>query len=443
VNEAWLVREGVPDKIPLGREASVGRDESNPIRLDDRQVSRKHALIVANPEGGFVLSDLGSANGTFVNGRRLVAPRRLRTGDVLTFGDLRFEFHEKSAPPAIDRPAEDGGQTTSRRGVGQDAVLIGRSAAMQEVFRLITQASSSEIPVLIEGETGTGKELVAQGVHASSARAGRTFRAINCAAIPESLLESELFGHRRGAFTGASTDRCGLFEDADGGTIFLDEIGEMPLAMQPKLLRVLQEGEVTRIGDTKGRRIDVRIVSATNRDLLADIDGSRFRADLYYRLSAFPVRLPSLRERREDIPLLCDVFLGSFSRSEGKKLRGIAPEAMNALLRFGWPGNVRELRNEIQRAVAVAGMGQMIELTHLSEKILADRPDRSTDDTERHAASSSLGSPEDLRRAREAFERQHIIQVLAREGNVVSRAADALGLTRPGLHKKLKEFGLR
>jgi Nif-specific regulatory protein len=447
VAQAWLVpcAEGdVGVELPLGTETSVGRDESNQIRLEDRQVSRRHALIAATPEG-FVLSDLGSANGTFVNRRRLVAPIRLRTGDELAFGDLRFEFREAGAANPADVPDEDGGQTTSRRGLAHEAVLIGRSPAMSEVFRLIAQASSSEIPVLIEGETGTGKELVAQGVHASSSRAGRVFQAINCAAIPEDLLESELFGHRRGAFTGATGDRSGLFEVADGGTVFLDEIGEMPLAMQPKLLRVLQEGEVVRIGDNRGRRVDVRIVSATNRDLLADVESGRFRADLYYRLSAFPIRLPPLRERGDDVALLCDVFVASFARSQGKKVRGLSSHALEALRRFAWPGNVRELRNEIQRAVTVASAGQAIELAHLSKKIVRSGAERSVDDTLRTQAEGgvALRPTEDLREAREAFEKRFIVEVLAREGNVVSRAAEALGLTRPGLHKKLKEYGLR
>ena len=448
MTDAWLMpcsANAAEQEVALGLETAIGRDESNQLRLGDRQVSRKHAIIAAHPEGGFVLSDLGSANGTFVNGRRLVTPILLKGGDVLTFGDVRFKFRDSRPEPHPESTRDEGGQTTSRRGSAHEAVLIGRSPAMSEVIRLVAQASSSDIPVLIEGETGTGKELVARGVHASSSRAGHTFQAINCAAIPEALLESQLFGHRRGAFTNAVSDHRGLFEAADGGTVFLDEIGEMPIAMQPKLLRVLQEGEVIRIGDNRGHRIDVRIVSATNRDLLADVESGRFRADLYYRLSAFPIRLPPLRERGEDVALLCDVFLASFGRSHGKRIRGITADALEALRRFAWPGNVRELQNEIQRAVTMATSGAAIELAHLSEKLVGERSARSPDDTERpmRGRDGALRRTEDLRRAREDFERRHIVEVLAREGNVVSRAAEALGLTRPGLHKKLKEYGLR
>src|SRR6185369_9493165 len=232
--------------------------------------------------------------------------------------------------------------------------ILGTSASMAEVFRLMESAAASPIAVLVEGETGTGKELVARGIHRASARAEGPFLAINCAALPETLLESELFGHRRGAFTGAVQDHIGLFEAAAAGTLLLDEIGEMPMTMQVKLLRVLQEGEVVPLGDTRPRKIDVRVISATNRELSTEIAAHRFREDLYYRLAAFPIRIPPLRERREDIPLLADHFLAGAAERHRKWIRGIEPAALELLTRFDWPGNVRELSNELERAAALA-----------------------------------------------------------------------------------------
>src|SRR5262249_11561248 len=219
--------------------------------------------------------------------------------------------------------------------------------------------------------TGTGKELVARGIHAASDRAEGPFLAINCAALPETLLESQLFGHRRGSFTGAIHDQRGLFEAGDGGTVFLDEIGEMPSAMQAKLLRVLQEGEITPLGDTRPRKVDVRVICATNRDLETEMARHSFREDLYYRVAAFPIGLPPLRDRRDDIPVLADRFLGAAARRHGKHIPGIEPAAFALLMRFAWPGNVRELENEVERAVALARAGEPIGPAHLSPKLRA------------------------------------------------------------------------
>jgi Nif-specific regulatory protein len=314
--------------------------------------------------------------------------------------------------------------------------MIGSGAAMREVFRLMESAAASPIAVLIEGETGTGKELVARGIHRASPRAEGPFVAVNCAALPETLLESELFGHRRGAFTGAQQDQRGFFEAASGGTIFLDEVGEMPPAMQAKLLRVLEDGAVTPVGDTRPRRVDVRAVAATNRDLAAEVAAGRFRSDLYYRLAAFPIRLPPLRERPEDIPLLADHMLAAAAVRHGKRVAGIAPEAVELLLAFPWPGNVRELQNEMERAVALACEGEPITPGHLSGKL------RGGDATAR-----PVGPPADrtgpLRPARAAFEARYIREALRQHGGNVSHAARALGLSRVMLQKKMKDYGLR
>jgi Nif-specific regulatory protein len=315
--------------------------------------------------------------------------------------------------------------------------MIG-GTAMAEVFRLMESAAASPIAVLIQGETGTGKELVARGIHRASARAAGPFVAVNCAALPETLLESELFGHRRGAFTGATHDQRGLFEAASGGTILLDEIGEMPAPMQAKLLRVLQEGEVTPLGDRQPRKIDVRLISATNRDLVAEVGRRSFRDDLYYRLGGFPIHVPPLRERREDIPLLVDRFLSAAAESHHKRIPGLSPAALDLLVAFSWPGNVRELQNEVERAVALGRDGEVIGPVDLSAKVRESGPPRLPLDAPRASRTTS-----DLRDARTAFEVDFIAKVLQEQGGNVSRAAQALGISRVALQKKMKEYGLR
>lgn len=332
-------------------------------------------------------------------------------------------------------------------GRGRFEEIVGHGVAMEEVFRLMTSAASSPIAVLVEGETGTGKELVARGIHRASPRADGPFVAVNCAALSETLLESELFGHRRGSFTGADRDRRGLFEVASGGTVFLDEVGEMPLAMQAKLLRVLQESEVIPIGDSRPRRVDVRILSATNRDLRREIEARRFREDLFYRLSTFPIRLPALRERREDIPPLADHFLARASARHGKAIDAIEAAALDLLVRHDWPGNARELQNEIERAVALASSGERIAPRHLSPGLRSDGPPvpMRSDVPAKQIPVPGSGAIDtmDLREAREAFEADFIRAVLERNGGNVSRTARALGLSRAMLHKKIRSLELR
>jgi transcriptional regulator with PAS, ATPase and Fis domain len=318
---------------------------------------------------------------------------------------------------------------------------------MSEVFRLMESAAATPITVLIEGETGTGKELVARGIHRASARADAPFLAVNCAAVSETLLESELFGHRKGAFTGATQDHRGLFEAATGGTILLDEVGEMPLAMQAKLLRVLQQGEIIPVGDTRARKVDVRVISATNRDLSAEVAKQAFRQDLYYRLAVFPILLPPLRQRREDIPLLIDRLLKAVTKRHQTTVNGIDGGAVELLQRHDWPGNVRELENVLERAVALARAGETIGAPHLPASLrgrAADFPPA--------IAAAPLGAQPSatapagnlpLRQARAEFEAQFIRQVLAEHGRNVSRTARALGLSRVMLQKKMKEYGLR
>jgi Nif-specific regulatory protein len=317
--------------------------------------------------------------------------------------------------------------------------IVGTGPVMAEVFRLMESAAASPIAVLIEGETGTGKELVARAVHRESTRADGPFLAVNCAAFQDTLLESELFGHRRGAFTGATHDRRGLFEAAEKGTVFLDEVGEMPPSMQAKLLRVLEQGEIIPVGDTRPRRVDVRIVSATNRDLRTEVAERRFREDLYYRLSAFPIQLPPLRTRREDVALLAQSFVALAAERHKKPIAGIDPAALDPLLRFDWPGNIRELRNEMDRAVALARAGEAIAPVHLSERVRAAAGDGG--DPAPVAAVTTAGLP--LLQARAAFEARYVAEVLRQESGNVSHAAKTLGLSRAMLQRKMKAFGLR
>lgn len=333
--------------------------------------------------------------------------------------------------------------------------IVGTSAAMAEVFRLMESAASTPITVLIEGETGTGKELVAQGIHKASARAAHSFVAVNCAALPETLLESELFGHRRGAFTGASHDRVGLFESARGGTIFLDEVGEMPQTMQAKLLRVLQEGEIVPVGDNRPRKIDVRVISATNRDLQREVAEQNFREDLFYRLSTFPIRLPALRERQGDVGPIASRMVENIAKKYEKRIDGIAPEALGLLEAYDWPGNVRELQNELERACALARSGDPIVPDQLSPKLTgapqaappppAARPSSPTAPASAgvSAATHPAGSLGSLREARAAFEADFIRRTLESEGGNITRAAKAMGLSRVALQKKMKDYGLR
>jgi transcriptional regulator with GAF, ATPase, and Fis domain len=331
-----------------------------------------------------------------------------------------------------------------RRDLGKRELLddiAGASPQMDEVFRLMGSISTTPIAVLIEGETGTGKELLAHAIHRMSDRADRPFLAVNCAALSEHLLESELFGHRRGAFTGAINDQPGLFKAASGGVIFLDEIGEMPLTMQPKLLRVLQDGEIISVGSTRPERVDVRVLSASNRDLKAAVDENRFRADLYYRLAAFPITLPPLRERNGDVPLLAARFLAASSERQRKLIRDIDPKALTLLECYGWPGNVRELQNEIERAVALTPSGESIKPERLSDKI-RNGPIAAPLKVP-VTPSGSPGENGNLRFARADFEARHIAEVLASNQGNVSRSARILGISRISLQRKMKEYNLR
>jgi DNA-binding NtrC family response regulator len=313
---------------------------------------------------------------------------------------------------------------------GSFGQLVGQSKGMQEVYRWIELAATSTAPVLVYGESGTGKELVARTIHELSNRRNKPFVAINCAAIPETLIESELFGHERGAFTGATERRLGCFELADGGTLFLDEIAEMDNSTQAKLLRVLQEGSFRRVGGGKAEiQVDVRVIAATNRVPSDALAQGQLREDLFYRLNVFAIRLPCLRERKEDIPLLARTFIEEFNRQDNRQIRGIATEAERALERYHWPGNVRELRNVIQRAVVLGSTG-LIEAEHLPENVL------------RSAAPAAPATPASIVPIRE-LEREAILRALEETGQDKRRAAQLLGISLKTLYNKLAKYGIQ
>ena len=310
--------------------------------------------------------------------------------------------------------------------------IIGESKAMNELLRQLDKVVDTRVSVLIEGETGTGKELIAASVHYRSKRKDKLFVAQNCAAFPENLLESELFGHKRGAFTGATDEKKGLFEIADGGTLFLDELGEMPLALQAKLLRALQEGEIRPIGSTQAKQVNVRIVAATNRNLEAEVKAGRFREDLYYRLKVFPIRVPPLRERRDDIAPLATFFLARYTREMGKAVLGFAQETLEILSGYDFPGNVRELENEVQRLVIQAD-----DDSFLTPELLSPRVRQI--ESVLLSAGAAKGS---LKEMVDQVERHILIEALREHGNNKTAAAKTLGITREGLHKKLKQLGV-
>lgn len=310
--------------------------------------------------------------------------------------------------------------------------IIGKSAALESVLDQVEQVASTDSTVLIEGETGTGKELIAHAIHSSSQRYGRAFIKLNCAAIPLDLLESELFGHERGAFTGAIAQKIGRFEMADKGTLFLDEVGDIPPALQPKLLRILQEQEFERLGSGRTHKVDVRLVAATNRNLMKMVARGQFRSDLYYRLNVFPILLPALRERREDIPALVTHFMKMFSRRMGKQVENIPPETMAAFQWYSWPGNIRELQNLVERSVILSRDGVLPNPLHKNQ-------------TELLIPSLPRGRMFHSSSALEDSNRALILEALEQADWIVGGprgAAGKLGLKRTTLLAKMKRLGI-
>lgn len=334
----------------------------------------------------------------------------------------------RTVSEALEQSAPQREQARLRRELPETpARIIGASRPMQELFKLIARAARSSSTVLVTGESGTGKELVARAIHEASERKG-AFVPVNCAAIPSELMESELFGHTGQAFTGAKQARAGLFESADGGTMFLDEIGEMPLAVQPKLLRVLQEGTVRRVGADREIEINARVIAATNRDLEKEVSEGRFREDLYWRLNVIHLRIPPLRERPFDIPLLVEHFINKIAEKSGQPSLNVSPETLATLTAYSWPGNARELENVIERAVALAN-GQNLAPDDLPERVRSDGQ-----------TGGMIARARERRMTMRELEKEYIIEALRMTGGNKSRAAEILGFDRRTLHRKLDEY---
>ncbi|MDD3642173.1 MAG: sigma 54-interacting transcriptional regulator [Candidatus Krumholzibacteria bacterium] len=308
--------------------------------------------------------------------------------------------------------------------------IIGKSRQMQEIFGTVGKIAPFETTVLIHGETGTGKELIARAIHFNSPRKTKQLVTINCGAMPAELLESELFGHKKGSFSGATSDKAGLFETANGGTLFLDEIGDMPTGLQVKLLRALQEGEIRRVGENVSRSVDVRVIAATNRDLAGDIKSGRFRQDLFYRLNVVPITIPPLRERKDDILPLALHFLEKYSAKMGKDAIEISPAALRLMLSGSWPGNVRELENMIERALATCGDSKRLTPEHFPQ-IEAQEPARDESQIEKS-----------LKDKLRVMEKRFILDALERNEWKITRAAESLEVTRQHLHNKIRQYGL-
>jgi two-component system nitrogen regulation response regulator GlnG len=344
-----------------------------------------------------------------------------------------------TVPVAVEENAGAGGSV-------RDA-FVGRCAAMREVYKAIGRVAPHDVNVLIRGESGTGKELVARAIYQHSRRAAKAFMAINCAAIPEQLLESELFGHEKGAFTGADRQRIGKFEQISGGTLFLDEIGDMPLPLQAKILRVLQDQQFQRVGGAETITTDVRIIAATHRNLEVAIANERFRGDLFYRLNGFSIELPPLRERVEDLPILVEHFLRRFSHELSKEVHQVAPEVLDALRRQAWPGNVRELQSVLQQAI-LQSAGPIILMEDLPRAFRSAPPPSAEPgegiDLERFVEHALRETNPDLyARSLERLERFLIARVLKQTGGHQTKAAELLGITRGSLRNKIRTLGLK
>ncbi len=439
------ISNGMTVEVRLGlKEVKIGRGREADLQLPDPSVSRLHARVFRVGQQYF-LADLRSRNGTHADGQR-ITQLCLEDGRMFQVGPFRIHFHRPvSASGAGEEPTVSGSGgfdsarpeslPVPRRTSGPSSTveapfgLIGRSAHVKKLIGTIRRVAASDVPVLIEGETGSGKELVARGIHDASVRMDRPFVVVNCGAISPELIESELFGHERGAFTGATAQRKGAFELAHNGSIFLDEIGELPLALQPKLLRALEQKEVKRVGGNDLLLADVRILAATNRNLREEVARKAFREDLYFRIGAITVPIPPLRDRREDVAPIARHFLLGMGDHTSANVPGLSPAALDALISHDWPGNVRELRNAIQRAVVMAEDG---ELTASDFSFLRRAP---TQGPEPEIASG-------LSRWEQA-ERTNILGELARQMGNKTKTARELGIAKSTLFEKLKKYGIR
>ncbi|MCS6915489.1 MAG: sigma 54-interacting transcriptional regulator [Myxococcales bacterium] len=428
----------------------IGSMDDNDLVIPDETVSRYHCRIVQE-ETGYLIIDLGSTNGTFVNGVR-VREAYLSSGCTVSLGQTDILFN------AAQEKVEIVPSSKSRLGD-----IIGRNLKMRELFAVIEKIAPTGATVVIEGETGSGKEVVAQTIHKLSPRAQSSMMVFDCGAVPKNLIESELFGHEKGSFTGAIMTRQGLFEMAHGSTLFLDELGELPLELQPKLLRALEQREIRRVGGTRSIKVDVRIIAATNRDLEEEVRAGRFRQDLFYRLSVVRLFVPPLRERPEDIPLLVDAFLKEHAYNRlpdgSRKCLRVAPEAMELLQSYRWPGNVRELVNAIERAVSFAS-SDTIQACDLPEAVRGEghssswaqavssqpvpEPVRAPEVSTPPPLSAHLDMP--FKDAKElwvaSFEREYVQHLLRKNRNNISHAAREAEIDRKYFRKLMRKYDI-
>ncbi len=430
---------------PLGQ-LLVGRAPEADLRIEDQSASRLHARIVIDRDSVRV-RDLGSRNRTWVNGEPLRGDeeRRIVSGDVVVVGSLTLVLHRASDGQAAVAPGSQAGPPVLIE-LHENRSLI-CDPAMVRVYELLRRLSRSTLPVLVIGETGTGKENAAQAVHLFSPRKGGPLLTINCAAIPENLFESELFGHVRGAFSGAIADKLGRLEAASGGTVFLDEIGELPLAAQAKLLRALETGLISPVGSLRDRKIDCRVVAATNRDLEAEVGQGRFRQDLYFRLAAAMVVLPPLRERRSEIAPLAEHFLGLATDKLGRGPLRLSPATLATLLGHPFPGNVRELRNLMDYCAATVAGGE-VQPEHLPPRFLhaaaaSSRPPQATAASPTSSPASGAASFRRIADEVQELESRRMREALEESGGNQRRAAELIGMPLRTFVTKLKQYGLR
>ena len=412
---------------------TIGTSRSNDLVLSDVTVSRRHALLAVEGDR-YVLRDLDSTNGTLVDGTP-VKEAYLAPGARIVFGDTEVLFQPRKKWARIDVGDAD-----------HFGALYGTTPPMKSVFSLLAKLSPTKLTCIIVGETGTGKELAARAIHDHSPRAGKPFIVVDCGAISENLIESELFGHERGAFTGADRQRLGAFEAANEGTVFLDEIGELPIELQPKLLRVLERREVKRLGATKLIEMDVRVIAATHRDLSAMVKEGKFREDLYYRLAEVVVELPPLRDRLGDVPVVAQRILASFG--DDGPVPELSEDAVSALKRRKWSGNVRELRNVLKRAVVLSAGPR---LTAADVSLGSRGPLR--DATSLGASATAPGAGREvaddlpIKEARDRWvapmEREYLVRIVKRSGGDLDRAAEEAGIHRKSLERLLRQHGLK
>jgi transcriptional regulator with PAS, ATPase and Fis domain len=447
-------------ELPSGGTVTVGRSRRSTLCIDHPSVSRDHAVFRAPPARGAAVTveDLGSTNGSSVGGQRVARGQRVAiTGhQVVTIGAavivVREAFEPPSAIPQVDSPEAPGSLERRARSV----IVV--DDAMKELYRVVDLVARGDLSVILLGETGSGKDVLASAIHKRSLRANTSYVGVNCAALPGALLESELFGYERGAFTGAVQAKPGLLEIADHGTLFLDEIAELPLTMQAKLLRVLESREVTRVGGLKTRTIDVRFVCATNRDLVSLVRAGTFRQDLYFRLNGISLVIPPLRQRKAEIQPLARAFVAEACRDANRPLLSVADQALALLETHAWPGNVRELKNVVDRAVTLC-TGSVIDVHHLPppESGFGEVPSvpswatQTLDGSQRTTVpvpalpevtpEATLGLHDAARRAAQSIERRRISEAMERCGGNQTRAALLLRISRRTLVARLTEYG--